>query len=53
MLEKYESFFYQKKRKNLEIYVNELFDKTFLNEEVISNDGGFVINEKLTLSEKF
>ena len=45
MLEKYESFSTREKEEFRDI-CNELFDKTFLNEEVISNDGGFVINEK-------
>lgn len=45
MLEKYESFSTKEKEEFRDI-CNELFDKTFLNEEVISNDGGFVINEK-------
>lgn len=45
MLEKYESFSTREKEKFRDI-CNELFDKTFLNEEVISNNGGFVINEK-------
>ena len=46
MLEKYESFSTREKEEFRDI-CNELFDKTFLNEEVISNNGGFVINEKL------
>ena len=45
MLEKYESFSTREKEEFRDI-CNELFVKTFLNEEVISNDGGFVINEK-------
>ena len=45
MLEKYESFSTREKEEFRDI-CNELFDKTFLNEEVISNNGGFVINEK-------
>ena len=45
MLEKYESFSTREKKEFRDI-CNELFDKTFLNEEVISNNGGFVINEK-------
>ena len=45
MLEKYESFSTREKEEFRDI-CNELFDKPFLNEEVISNDGGFVINEK-------
>ena len=45
MLEKYESFSTREKEEFRDI-CNELFDKTLLNEEVISNDGGFVINEK-------
>ena len=45
MLEKYESFSSREKEEFRDI-CNELFDKTFLNEEVISNNGGFVINEK-------
>ena len=44
MLEKYESFSTREKEEFRDI-CNELFDKTFLNEEVISNKGGFVINE--------
>lgn len=38
--------FLLEKKKNLEIYVMNYLNKTFLNEEVISNNGGFVINEK-------
>lgn len=45
MLEKYESFSTREKEEFRDI-CNELFDKTFLNEEVISNNSGFVINEK-------
>ena len=45
MLEKYKSFSTREKEEFRDI-CNELFDKTFLNEEVISNNGGFVINEK-------
>ena len=45
MLEKYESFSTREKEEFRDI-CNELFDETFLNEEVISNNGGFVINEK-------
>ena len=45
MLEKYESFSTREKEEFRDI-CNELFDKTFLNEEVISNNGGFLINEK-------
>ena len=45
MLEKYESFSTREKEEFRDI-CNELFDKTFLNEEVISSNGGFVINEK-------
>ena len=45
MLEKYESFSTREKEEFRDI-CNELFDKTFLNEEVISNNCGFVINEK-------
>ena len=45
MLEKYESFSTREKEEFRDI-CNELFDKTFLNEEVISNNGGFVKNEK-------
>ena len=45
MLEKYESFSTREKEEFRDI-CNELFDKTFLNEEGISNNGGFVINEK-------
>lgn len=45
MLEKYESFSTREKEEFRDI-CNELFDRTFINEEVISNNGGFVINEK-------
>ena len=45
MLEKYESFSTREKEEFRDI-CNELFDKTFLNEEVINSNGGFVINEK-------
>ena len=44
-MKKYESFSTREKEEFRDI-CNELFDKTFLNEEVISNNGGFVINEK-------